>query len=206
MEAAYHYSYGALLNNEIGAISRKNATDVESALGSKLPFSNAMDRVAGITLTGGSGVGLPSSPYNDFNINQTWRGSVSKVWGSHTLRFGAIYYHYNKHENADLTAAQNSGSFGFDNANKPTAATTFNGSAVCTTAAGNCPLDYEQAYANFLLGQDSSFSQGSIDVTANIFDNQFEYFAQDSWRVKKNLTITYGVPSLVLPSAHRRQL
>jgi hypothetical protein len=193
VEAGYHYSYGALLNNEVGAISRKNATDVETALAGKLPFTNAMDRVAGVSLTGGSGVLLPSSPYNDYNVNHTWRGSASKVLGSHTLRFGAIYYHYNKHENADLTAAQNTGSFGFDNVNKPTASTLFNGSAVCTTAAGNCPFDYEQAYANFLLGQLSSFSQGSIDVTANIFDNQFEYFGQDTWRVKPNLTITYGV-------------
>jgi hypothetical protein len=30
-------------------------------------------------------------------------------------------------------------------------------------------------------------------VTANIFDNQFEYYGQDTWRVRRNLTITYGI-------------
>ena len=33
----------------------------------------------------------------------------------------------------------------------------------------------------------------SLDVTANIFDNQFEYFGQDTWRIRKNLTVTYGL-------------
>ena len=39
----------------------------------------------------------------------------------------------------------------------------------------------------------STFSQASLDVTAKIFDNQFEYYGQDTWRVRRNLTITYGV-------------
>jgi len=67
---------------------------------------------------------------------------------------------------------------------------------VCTgTAAtgGTCPFSFEQAYANFLLGQLSSFAQASLDVTANIFDNQFEYYGQDTWRIRRNLTVTYGI-------------
>jgi len=55
---------------------------------------------------------------------------------------------------------------------------------------GTCPFSFEQSYANFLLGQLSNFAQASLDVTANIFDNQFEYYGQDTWRIKRNLTIT----------------
>jgi len=41
--------------------------------------------------------------------------------------------------------------------------------------------------------RDGEFSQASLDVSANIFDNQFEYYGQDTWRVRPNLTITYGI-------------
>src|SRR5262249_40573525 len=58
---------------------------------------------------------------------------------------------------------------------------------------GTCPFSFEQIYANFLLGNVATFSQASLDVTANIFDNQFEYYGQDSWKVRRNLTITYGI-------------
>lgn len=196
VDGGYRYSYGAIFNTEIGAIARTKATDVEGALKSLLPFANAMDRVAGVTLTGGSGVPAPTSPYKDYNVNHTMFANVAKIHGTHTFKFGAIFYHYNKHENADLTGAQNNGSFSFDAQNAPTSSTLFNGAAVCTgtgATGGTCPFSYEQAYANFLLGQLNTFSQGSIDVTANIFDNQFEYYLQDTWRARDNLTISYGV-------------
>src|SRR5205823_2542304 len=123
-----------------------------------------------------------TSPWRDYNVNHTIYGNVTKVAGSHTLKFGAIFYHYNKHENADLVGALNNGVFAFDNTNKPTSSTTFGGNPVCTstpTAGGTCPFDFEQVWANFLMGQLNAFSQGSFDVTANIFQNTFEYYGQD---------------------------
>ncbi len=193
IEAGYRYSYGAILSSVIGAENFSQSPDVQSALGSVLPFENFLGRVPSITLTGGTGI-ADFGPYNDYNVNHSVYGNVTKVLGSHTLKFGAIYYHYNKHEN-QLTGSNN-GAFSFDAQNAPTAATLFNGNAVCTgTAAtgGTCPFSFEQAYANFLLGQTSTFAQASLDVTANIYDNQFEYFGQDTWHVRKNLTVTYGI-------------
>ncbi|MGB9106152.1 MAG: hypothetical protein WCC59_15450, partial [Terriglobales bacterium] len=195
IDGGYRYSYGAIINQMTGAASFAQATDVQTALGSTLPFTNVLGRAPGVTLTGGTGIGSPTAPYNDFNVNHTVYGNVAKVVGTHTLRFGAIFYHYNKHEN-QLSGANN-GSYSFDAVNAPTSATRFGGAAVCTGIAGaagaTCPFSYEQSYANFLLGQLSSFAQASLDVTANIFDNQFEYYGQDTWRVRPNLTITYGI-------------
>lgn len=190
VDGGYRYSYGAILNHMTGAASFDQATDVKTALGNTLPFANVLGRAPGMTLTSGTGIGSPAAPYNDYNTNHTVHGNVSKVVGTHTLRFGAIFYHYNKHENQ--LSGSNNGSYSFDGTtNAPTPA-----SGVCTgTAAtgGTCPFSYEQAYANFLLGQLSNFSQASLDVTANIFDNQFEYYGQDTWRIRPNLTLTYGV-------------
>jgi hypothetical protein len=212
IEAGYRYSYGAILSSVIGAENFSQSPDVKTALGSALPFANLLDRVPTISLTGGTGIST-FGPYNDFNVNHTAYGNVTKVVGSHTLKFGAIYYHYNKHEN-QLTGSNN-GSFSFDAQNAPSCVTMPNNgpivtctqpngaqgpvaTAVCTGPPtppynGTCPFSFEQSFSNFLLGQNSTFAQASLDVTANIFDNQFEYYGQDTWRVRKNVTVTYGI-------------
>lgn len=200
IDGGYRYSYGAILSNVIGAENFSQSPDIKTALGSSFPFQNVLGRVPSISMTGASFTNTGGStlgdfgPYRDYNINHTTYGNVTKVIGSHTLKFGAIYYHYNKHENQ--LSGSNNGAFSFDNSNQPTALTLFNGAPVCSgTAAtgGTCPFSFEQAFANFLLGQDASFSQASLDVTANIFDNQFEYYGQDTWRVRRNVTVTYGL-------------
>ncbi|HYL83243.1 MAG TPA: carboxypeptidase-like regulatory domain-containing protein, partial [Candidatus Angelobacter sp.] len=198
IDGGYRYSYGAILSTVTGAENFSQSPDIKTALGSTLPFANLLGRVpslamtgASFTTTGGSTLG-DFGPYQDYNVNHTTYGNVTKVLGSHTLKFGAISYHYNKHENQ--LSGSNNGSYSFDAVNAPTATT--NGGTVCTRTAatgGTCPFSFEQAFANFLLGQMSSFSQASLDVTANIFDNQFEYYGQDTWRVRRNLTVTYGI-------------
>jgi hypothetical protein len=217
IDAGYRYSYGAILSGVTGAENFSQSPDIKAALGSTLPFANVLGRVPSLTLTGGSFTNTSGStigdfgPYKDYNVNHTTYGNVTKVMGAHTLKFGAIYYHYNKHENQ--LSGSNNGSYSVDGVNQPfcvtdkttgaiLTCTQSNGlqgpvaTGVCTgppAAGGNCPFLFEQAYANFLLGQLSTFSQASLDVTANIFDNQFEYYGQDTWRVRRNLTVTYGI-------------
>jgi hypothetical protein len=194
IDGGFRYSYGAFVNSMVGPVALTRATDVVGATTGLFPFTNTTDKIAGVSISGGTGVGVSTSPYADYNVNKTIYGNVAKVHGTHTFKFGAIYYHYNKHENQ--LSGSNNGSFSLGTSNQPTSATLFGGSAVCTgtaAAGGTCPFSYEQAYANFLLGQLSTFSQASLDVTANVYDNQFEYYGQDTWRVKKNLTVTYGM-------------
>jgi hypothetical protein len=189
IDGGYGYSYGAIISREIGASSFSLSPDVQSALGTLLPFTNVLGRVPTISISSGTGVS-GYGPYNDYNRNQTVFGNVSKVLGAHTLKFGAIAYHYNKHEN--LLSGSNNGSFSFTSTNAPSSSTA--GGTICgTSGLAACPNTFEQSWANFLLGNDSSFAQASLDVTANVFDNQFEYYAQDTWRIKPNLTVTYGL-------------
>jgi len=199
IDGGYRYSYGAILSHVTGAENFSQSPDIQTAIGSSLPFANILGRVPSLALTGGAFTSTSGStigdfgPYQDYNVNHTTYGNVTKVLGSHTLKFGAIYYHYNKHENQ--LSGSNNGAYNFDAVNAPTATT--NGGTVCTGTAGaagaTCPFSFEQAFANFLLGQLNTFSQASLDVTANIFDNQFEYYGQDTWRVRRNLTVTYGI-------------
>jgi hypothetical protein len=213
-DGGYRYSYGAILSSVIGAENFSQSPDVQTALGSSLPFQNLLGRVPTIAFSGAVGTGISTfGPYSDYNTNHTVYGNVTRVMGSHTLKFGAIFYHYNKHENQ--LSGSNNASYTFDATNQPTcvlnntttpptivSCTQPNGTqgpvatAVCsgpTNLGGNCPNTYEQSFANFLQGNVSSFAQASLDVTANIFDNQFEYYGQDSWKVRRNLTVTYGI-------------
>ncbi|MDR3675889.1 MAG: carboxypeptidase-like regulatory domain-containing protein [Acidobacteriota bacterium] len=189
IDGGYGFSYGAILSKDIGASNLSSSTDVQSALGTLLPFANVLGRVPTISISSGTGVS-GYGPYNDYNRNQTVFGNVTKVFGSHTLKFGAIAYHYNKHEN--LLSGSNNGSFSFIGTNAPSVST--GGGTICGTGSlPACPNTFEQSWANFLQGNDTSFAQASLDVTANIFDNQFEFYAQDTWRIKPNLTVTYGL-------------
>ncbi|HWZ96495.1 MAG TPA: carboxypeptidase regulatory-like domain-containing protein [Candidatus Dormibacteraeota bacterium] len=191
VDGGYRYSYGAILSSVIGAENFSQSPDVQAAIGTSLPFQNLLNRVPTIAFSGAAGTGISTfGPYSDYNTNHTVYGNVTKVLGSHTLKFGAIFYHYNKHENQ--LSGSNNASYTFDSTNIPTATTA--GGTICGSGAlPACPSTFEQQFANFLLGNVSSFAQASLDVTANIFDNQFEYYGQDTWKVRRNLTLTYGI-------------
>ncbi len=144
IDGGYRYSYGAIINQMTGAVSFAQPLTFRLPWAAlcHLPTFLGRGRAPGVTLTGGTGIGSPTAPYNDFNVNHTVYGNVAKVVGTHTLRFGAIFYHYNKHEN-QLSGANN-GSYSFDAVNAPTSATRFGGAAVCTGIAGaagaTCPF------------------------------------------------------------------
>ena len=215
VDAGYRYSYGAILSDVTGLENFSRSPDIATAIGTSLPFANVLGRVPTLTFPGGNftnanGTSIGTfGPYRDYNVNHTTYGNVTKVLGKHTLKFGAIYYHYNKHENQ--LSGSNNGSYIFDTANIPSCVTSASGTTTCTqpngsqgpiatavcngaaAAGGTCGFNFEQSFANFLLGQLNSFSQASLDVTANIFDNQFEYYGQDTWRIKPNITLTYGI-------------
>jgi hypothetical protein len=50
-----------------------------------------------------------------------------------------------------------------------------------------------QRWANFLVGNASTFVQGKFDYTADLRQSNIEAFAQDEWRFRPSLTLYYGV-------------
>jgi hypothetical protein len=50
-----------------------------------------------------------------------------------------------------------------------------------------------QSFANFLIGNNVSFTQARFDYTADFRQFTLESYAQDEWRLRKDLTIYYGV-------------
>jgi hypothetical protein len=110
-------------------------------------------------------MGVTITGVDQNNTTYHWSDNVSRVRGAHTLRFGG-QFHYdqvNMHPNA-----------------------TFNGTfTISGTETGS-------DFADFLLGIPSNY----IQTTGGGFylrDKYAGFFGQDSWRVRNNLTLNYGL-------------
>ncbi len=176
IDGGYAYSQGALLSDPTGSALNANSPDVSGLV--KLPFASSLARVPALTFQNGTGV-TTYGPYRDYNRNHNVFVNVVKSVGPHTLHFGIDYNHYNKTENNGLS---NAGSFAFTNAG-----------IITTGNKATQAQAYQQAFANFLTGFVSTFSQASIDVTPDIRVNQIEAFVQDDWKVNPRLTLNMGL-------------
>ena len=166
-EAGFDFSVSRIQSTPIGVTAKANSPDVSPAE----PFTNLQGVVPTISISGLTGV-AGYGPYHERDRN--WVGFDSLTWvkGRHTLKFGISVDRYNKSENQ----AGNQGSFSFSSAGFPTG-----------TAA------YNQAWANFLLGNVASFTQPSTDITPDIWQWQTEAYAQDDFKLSSRVTLYAGV-------------
>ncbi|MHB8216858.1 MAG: TonB-dependent receptor [Candidatus Sulfotelmatobacter sp.] len=99
-----------------------------------------------------------------------WSDSVSKVMGNHSFKFGTDI----RRQRFDQTLYFNvNGEFFFD------------GSSPNTTGDA-------LPFPDYLLGLPGSYGQGSAQVE-NVRSTGFYLFAQDSWKIRQNLTLNYGL-------------
>lgn len=106
------------------------------------------------------------------NLNTTFqvRDDFSRIAGSHTLKFGVQYTRSRKDQN-------NSGA-------NENGTVTFNTSARNTT---------RNVIADVLLGNFQQYTEGQVDTAWFARFNQLEFYAQDSWRVNRRLTLELGI-------------
>ena len=170
IDGGFAYSYGAILSNPTGYMDSAQSADVKPTL----PFLSTLGRIPTVTFTGGTSL-TSYGPYRDYNRDRNPYANVTYILGNHSLRVGATYHYYQKSEN---NAGSNAGSFGFTNTGAPYPSST---------------SSFYQSWAWFLLGQQASFSQASLDITPDIRMKQFEAYVQDDWKVRPRLTINAGV-------------
>ena len=168
-EGGYSYSYGAITSQPTGLDASKNSPDIQPSL----PFPVTLGRIPSLTFSGTISTVGGYGPYLDYNRNHNWFDNLTKTVGRHTFKAGVTIVHYEKTENQ---ATNNVGSFSFATTPRPTTANTT-----------------QQAWANFLLGNVSSFTQTARDITPDIHVNQSELYVQDDFRVRPNLTLNLGV-------------
>src|SRR5262249_30771552 len=69
---------------------------------------------------------------------------------------------------------------------------TFNGNFEFNVDATN-PFDARHPYANALLGSYRSYTESSSRPGGDGTGNVIEWFAQDTWRMTRKLTLDYGI-------------
>jgi len=183
----FTYGYGAILSKNIGTLALVN-----SPITPVLAYPNTRDRVP--TVSGNGFSALQSfGPYDNFSWKKNTSGDVTWIKGSHSFKFGAVYGSYRKNENA--LAGSNEGTYsGFLNT-LPTS--VIQASVLAPQVAGQDTNATRranfQAFANFLQGNNVTFSQAHFDYTADMRQKVWEGYGQDEFRFRKNLTLYYGV-------------
>jgi hypothetical protein len=148
-----------------------NATGIHPGLGPNregLPFISVS---GGFSLGNNSEGELPQVG-NSFQFSD----NLTKVMGTHTLKFGTDV----RRQRFDQTLYFN-----------VSGEQEFFGGGQNDTIASN-PDGSPNLYPNYLLGLPDEYGEGSAQ-TEHVRNTGFYLFAQDSWKVKPNLTLNYGL-------------
>lgn len=185
MEVGYAKSYGAIVSRPVGLLAT-----AFGQISTPLPFPVTLQRIPNTTFSNGPSAVIGFGPYDDFNRNHNVFANLSKIFAKHTFKFGVDYNHYQKTENA---GGGNNGGFAF-NAN----------GAQTTGLSGDALADanFQQAWANFLVGDVATFTQANFDLTPDINSNQFDWYVQDDWKLRPNLTLNMGLRHSIFFSPH----
>ena len=121
---------------------------------------------------GQQGQGCQLTPYKNFNDNYVFQDDLTKVIGSHSIKAGVFWEWNSKIE--------------------PSAGATYYGNFNFGSTTNN-PLDTNYGYANALLGIYQTYGEASNRAVPNVHFTELDWYVQDSWRVRRGLTIDYGL-------------
>ena len=140
------------------------------------PSQNVLNAIPNMNF--GGNVQHPANPSMSdgipyFNQNTIWSflDNVSKISGTHSFKMGMYYEHTQKIQSAS-TATRGTVNFGID---------------------ANNPYNTNLSYANALLGYYDTYAEATGRPQANYNYINLEWYAQDTWKVRSNLTLDYGV-------------
>jgi hypothetical protein len=136
-------------------------------------FPNASPYIPGVVPNWGGGVSNMWSAANDMyahNDELTFSDKVTKIAGAHGLKFGASAQRLQKQQN-------------FNN----------NEEAYLVFAPGWTPGTTGNAVGDILTGRITEMHQGTKSPDGEFQMWNFDAFAQDSWKLRSNLTLEYGI-------------
>jgi hypothetical protein len=174
-EVSYNFSQN-FIGSELAGRGRRS--DYGSPPIPEVFPENNNDAIPSLAVTGLTSAGSLQK-YAIRYRNQTVRDVVTWTNGNHTWKFGGEWAFEGKNENANNNTQ---GSFAFTTTESRGTSTT--GVALTTTGVG---------VASFLLGRANTYSESQFDVTAQEHLSRREFFAQDSWKIRPNLTLDLGV-------------
>lgn len=123
---------------------------------------------------------LGNIPYLNYNDIYSLVNNTSKVTGGHNIKAG-FYLERTLKFAPNFGAYRGTFNFGRD---------------------ANNPLDSGHGFSNALLGNFASYSEATKRVDVNMWFTNFEWFAQDNWRVNRRLTLDLGLRFYYLPHVY----
>ena len=112
-------------------------------------------------------------PFDGTDQMDTLTDSISWIKGAHSVKFGFYFEHVAR--NVSVASVYNTNGsyyFGSDTAS---------------------PYDTGYGYSNLLIGSVQSYGEDSTRFVHHARYSQPEWYAQDSWRVNRRITVDYGV-------------
>ena len=175
-EATYNFSSNLIGSAVVGRSFKSDFAGL-STIPEVFPENNA-GVIPQITFTSATSNINTLQGFNIVYKNQVVRDVVTWVNGNHTWKFGGELSFEKKGENANnLTQGQFS----------------FAGTRTRGTSGGISLTQTGVALADFLMGRADSYSEDLTDVTVNLRFGRREFFAQDTWKLRPNITLDLGV-------------
>ena len=162
--------------NRLTILPTTNAFDKSNLpIGTKLPYNaNVLNILPGFTygsVPSGPNVSILDAPFYNVNDNFDFIDNVTKTAGAHQFKAGFYIQRSRKDQTSENPIG---GTFSFD---KDT----------------SNPNDSNWAFSNALLGNFQKIQQSSAFLNSRLRFTDVEGFVQDTWKVRRNLSISYGV-------------
>jgi hypothetical protein len=135
------------------------------------PATNITNSVQDVTTNNGVGFSLGDPGWHNWGKDYGATENLSWVKGAHTLKFGVFY---NRDDKAQTGTWGMEGSINF-------------------SSSASMPEDTGNGLANLMLGNFQNYTNDSAAVFPYFRFWETDFYAQDSWKVSRRLTIDYGL-------------
>ena len=170
IEGGYAHFSTWITSNPFGLLTSSNSPDVHPLL----PYVSTVNSAPGLNINGS--IYHPGGRYqNPAHYNQAFV-NITSTYGKHTFNYGE---NFESTVSGNNQAVTNAGTFTFKPGSLP--------------AGSTASQQFDQAFANFLLGKASSFQQTSVDPATNSSARLYEVYFQDDYRISQQLTLNGGV-------------
>ena len=124
------------------------------------------------------------SPVIRTETRYEWTDNINVIAGNHTFKFGgdAAFIHVNAIFELNFAGVYNFGGLGACGLIAP----------LCTTPGLPAPPDFTPVQ-QYGIGVPGNYVQGFGNPVSNLGSKTYAAFAQDSWKVRPNFTLNYGV-------------
>jgi hypothetical protein len=128
---------------------------------------------------------FPRTPADSYTNEYTFSSNFTWSKGTHIIKFGILHIrnYKNEDDSSGPGAGNDKGTFDFS----PNA---------------NSPFDTGYGPSNLLLGSLNSFTQTQYIAHKDAGYTDTDFYIQDTWKAKRNLTFDYGLRLYHMPSQH----